>query len=149
MATQSDDPYPEIINSTDRRKTTSFPILLARFLSIYWKSILIVIWPLILLPVIVFETTEVIAMRCLYVIGLMALFWMTEVLPLPITGLIPVFLYPLMGIMTTSDTCACYMNDTTMMFIGSMVIAIAIENSGIHMRVALLIIKTIGCSHRR
>ncbi|KOC67768.1 Protein I'm not dead yet [Habropoda laboriosa] len=88
-------------------------------------------------------------MRCLYVVGLMAMFWMTEVLPLPITGLIPVVLYPLMGIMNTGDTCTCYMNDTTMMFIGSMVIAIVIENSGLHMRIALLIIKTIGCSHRR
>ncbi|KAF3421901.1 hypothetical protein E2986_03364 [Frieseomelitta varia] len=89
------------------------------------------------------------AMRCLYVVGLMAMFWMTEVLPLPITGLIPVVLYPLMGIMNTVDTCTCYMNDTTMMFIGSMVIAIVIENSGLHMRIALLIIKMIGCSHRR
>lgn len=92
---------------------------------------------------------QVKAMRCLYVIGLMAMFWMTEVLPLPITGLIPIFLYPLLGIMSTGDTCMCYMNDTTMMFIGSMVIAIVIENSGLHIRIALLIIKLIGCSHRR
>lgn len=88
-------------------------------------------------------------MRCLYVVALMGMFWMTEVLPLPITGLLPVVLYPLMGIMSTGDTCASYMNDTTMMFIGSMVIAIVIENSGLHMRIALLIIKTIGCSHQR
>ncbi|XP_003701228.3 protein I'm not dead yet [Megachile rotundata] len=147
---QPDDPYPEIIEPPGRRRTDSFGKLLVRFLSIYWRSFVIVLWPLILLPlVIVVESTEAIAMRCLYVVGLMAVFWMTEVLPLPITGLIPIVLYPLMGIMSTSDTCACYMNDTTMMFIGSMVIAIVIENSGLHMRIALLIIKTIGCSHRR
>lgn len=87
--------------------------------------------------------------RCLYVVLIMAMFWVTEVLPLPITGLIPVALYPLMGILDTTKTCDCYMNDTTMMFIGSLVIAVAIENSRLHMRVALLIIKTIGCSHRR
>lgn len=79
----------------------------------------------------------------------MAMFWVTEVLPLPITGMIPVVLYPLMGIMSTNETCLCYMNDTTMMFLGSLVIAVVIENSGLHMRMALLIIKTIGCSHRR
>lgn len=79
----------------------------------------------------------------------MALFWVTEVVPLPITGLIPVTLYPLMGILSTSETCDCYINDTTMMFFGSLVLAVAIENSGLHMRVALLIIKTIGCSHRK
>ena len=87
--------------------------------------------------------------RCLYVVLIMAMFWVTEVLPLPITGLIPVALYPLMGILDTAKTCDCYMNDTTMMFIGSLVIAVAIENSGLHMRVALLIIRTIGCSHRK
>ncbi|XP_076653045.1 uncharacterized protein LOC143359181 [Halictus rubicundus] len=150
MATQSDNPYPEMNNSVDTRKTTNVGGLLVRFLSIYWRSLVIVVWPLVLLPVVlVVESPEVTAMRCLYVVGLMAMFWMTEVLPLPITGLLPVVLYPLMGIMGTGDTCACYMNDTTMMFIGSMVIAIVIENSGLHMRVALLIIKTIGCSHRR
>ncbi|XP_050597268.1 protein I'm not dead yet [Bombus affinis] len=149
MASQTDDPYPEIIDSTNRRKTDGFARLLIQFFFIYWRSFVIVLWPLILIPIVMVETTEVIAMRCLYVVGLMAMFWMTEVLPLPITGLIPVVLYPLMGIMNTGDTCTCYMNDTTMMFIGSMVIAIVIENSGLHMRIALLIIKMIGCSHRR
>ncbi|XP_076545915.1 uncharacterized protein LOC117608989 [Osmia lignaria lignaria] len=146
---QPDDPYPEIIEPPGRRRADSFGKLLVRFVSIYWKSLMIVLWPLILLPLVIVEATEAIAMRCLYVVGIMAIFWMTEVLPLPVTGLIPIVLYPLMGIMSTGDTCACYMNDTTMMFIGSMVIAIVIENSGLHMRVALLIIKTIGCSHRR
>lgn len=88
-------------------------------------------------------------MKCLYVVALMAMFWVTEVLPLPVTGMIPVVLYPLMGIMSTNDTCLCYMNDTTMMFLGSLVIAVVIENSGLHMRMALFIIKIIGCSHRR
>ncbi|XP_017756022.1 PREDICTED: protein I'm not dead yet [Eufriesea mexicana] len=149
MVTQPDDLYPEITDPMSRRKTDVFGRLLIQFISIYWKSLVIILWPLILLPIIIVETTKVVAMRCLYVVGLMAMFWVTEVLPLPITGLIPVVLYPLMGIMNTSDTCACYMNDTTMMFIGSMVIAIVIENSGLHMRIALLIIKMIGCSHRR
>jgi len=88
-------------------------------------------------------------MKCLYIVLLMAMFWVTEVLPLPVTGLIPVVLYPLMGVMSTNETCLCYMNDTTMMFLGSLVIAVAIENSGLHMRVALFIIRMIGCSHRR
>ena len=87
--------------------------------------------------------------RCLYIVAIMAMYWVTEALPLPITGLIPIVLYPLMGIMDTGRTCNCYMNDTTMMFIGSLVVAVAIEHSGLHMRVALIIIRTVGCSHRR
>ncbi|XP_032676444.1 protein I'm not dead yet [Odontomachus brunneus] len=142
------DPYPEIAES-EERENPGFCRLLLRFLAIYWRSIIVVLWPLILSPLLIIEHQNPLAMQCLYVVALMAMFWVTEVLPLPITGLIPVVLYPLMGIMSTSDTCLCYMNDTTMMFLGSLVIAVVIENSGLHMRVALLIIKTIGCSHRR
>lgn len=79
----------------------------------------------------------------------MAMYWVTESLPLPITGMIPIVLYPLMGILSTGDTCDAYINDTTIMFLGSLIIAVVIENSGLHMRVALLIIKFIGCSHRK
>lgn len=79
----------------------------------------------------------------------MGVFWVTEALPLAITGMIPLALYPLMGILNTDETVNCYMNDTTMMFLGSLVIAIVIESSGLHMRIALLMIKYIGCSHRK
>ncbi|KAI4477438.1 hypothetical protein M0802_014734 [Mischocyttarus mexicanus] len=140
--------YPEI-TATTTRENEPFGTLFIRFVAVYWKSFIILLWPLILLPLVLIETKEVLAMRCLYVVSLMAMFWVTEVLPLPITGLIPVVFYPLMGIMSTNETCLCYMNDTTMMFLGSLVIAVVIENSGLHMRIALLIIKMIGCSHRR
>ncbi|CAL1679279.1 unnamed protein product [Lasius platythorax] len=153
MATRSEDPYPEITESGgkegDRGKNVGFGRLLLKFLAIYWRSFVVIIWPLILIPLLTLESEKPLAMKCLYVVALMAMFWVTEILPLPVTGMIPVVLYPLMGIMDTNKTCLCYMNDTTMMFLGSLVIAVVIESSGLHMRVALLIIKTIGCSHRR
>ncbi|XP_066601410.1 protein I'm not dead yet-like [Prorops nasuta] len=150
MARNSEVTYPEITHSRKSRKDANFGLLLARFIGIYWRSFVLVLWPIILLPILVMDHgQQTNAMKCLYVVSVMAIFWVTEVLPLPITGLIPVVLYPLLGIMSTAETCLCYMNDTTMMFIGSLVIAVVIENSGLHMRVALFIIKTIGCSHRR
>ncbi|XP_070169829.1 protein I'm not dead yet-like [Polyergus mexicanus] len=153
MATRSEDPHPEITESggkeRNRGKTVGFGKLLLKFLAIYWRSFIVIIWPLILIPILTLESDKPLAMKCLYVVALMAMFWVTEVLPLPVTGMIPVVLYPLMGIMSTNETCLCYMNDTTMMFLGSLVIAVVIENSGLHMRMALFIIKTIGCSHRR
>ncbi|EZA59528.1 hypothetical protein DMN91_011334 [Ooceraea biroi] len=148
MATRSEDPYPEIAESAEIGNV-GFCRLLLRFLRVYWQSFVVVLWPLILIPILTIESDKPLAMKCLYIVALMAMFWVTEVLPLPITGMIPVVLYPLLGIMSTNETCLCYMNDTTMMFLGSLVIAVVIENSGLHMRVALLIIKTIGCSHRR
>ena len=41
------------------------------------------------------------AMRCLYVLAIMATYWMTSVFPLAITSLIPVALFPLMGVLST------------------------------------------------
>lgn len=129
------------------RKKDGCGKLLGRFVCMYWKTLVLIIWPLILLPLIIINNERM--YKCLYVIAIMAMYWVTESLPLPITGMIPVVLYPLLGILNTSDTCDAYINDTTLMFLGSLIIAVVIENSGLHMRVALLIIKLIGCSHRK
>ncbi|XP_012270744.1 protein I'm not dead yet [Orussus abietinus] len=130
-----------------RMRDRSFFWLLLRFVQIYWRTFVVILGPLTLLPIVIINNHQM--FRCLYVVMLMALFWVTEAIPLPVTGMIPVVLYPLMGILDSSVTCACYMNDTTMMFIGSLVIAVVIQNSGLHLRIAFFIIKSLGCSHRR
>ncbi|CAB1348906.1 unnamed protein product [Coregonus sp. 'balchen'] len=50
---------------------------------------------------------------CGYVIILMALYWCTECVPLAVTGLLPVILFPMMGIMESSEVCVQYMKDST------------------------------------
>ena len=47
--------------------------------------------------------------QCGYVIIIMAIYWMTEALPLPVTSLIPVVAFPLFGIMDTGAVCTAYM----------------------------------------
>ncbi len=49
------------------------------------------------------ETFE--AMKCAYVLIIMAVFWVTEALPVAVTSLIPVAAFPLLGIMSTVRTC--------------------------------------------
>ncbi|XP_053607492.1 protein I'm not dead yet-like isoform X4 [Plodia interpunctella] len=79
----------------------------------------------------------------------MAIYWVTECIPLAITSFLPIVIFPLTGVMDTSTTCACYMNDTVLMFLGSMILAAAVEQSGLHVRMALCAIKAIGYSHYR
>ena len=79
----------------------------------------------------------------------MALYWLTDCLPLAVTSFIPVVLFPALSIMSTADICACYMNDTIMVFIGGLSMALAIEYCNLHMRIAIGVMKTVGCSHRR
>ena len=57
--------------------------------------------------------------RCAYVVLIMAAFWMTEAIPLAVTSLIPVFLFPILGVLGTSKVCMVYLKETNMMFIGT------------------------------
>lgn len=77
----------------------------------------------------------------------MAGYWITECFPMAVTSLIPLVLFPIFGILSTADTCACYMNDTIMVFIGGLVLAVAIEHSKLHLRIALGVMRTVGCTH--
>ena len=47
--------------------------------------------------------------KCAYVVLLMATFWMTEVIPMAITALFPVIMFPWLGIMDTKDVCVNYL----------------------------------------
>lgn len=85
----------------------------------------------------------------MYVVLLMSAYWVTEALPLPITSMIPMVLFPLMGILDTETTCMMYMKETMLMFIGGLIIALAVEHCNLHKRVALKVISLIGCSQRR
>ncbi|XP_015836203.1 protein I'm not dead yet isoform X1 [Tribolium castaneum] len=121
--------------------------LLFRAVRIYWRAIFVVVYPLVLLPV--FLHNNVAAFRCLYVVLLMAGYWVFEALPLPVTSLIPMVLFPLMGILDSDKTSLCYLKETNMMFVGGLVIAIAVEYCNLHTRVALYVIQLVGCSPRK
>jgi di/tricarboxylate transporter len=58
---------------------------------------------------ILFDYTKFKEALCGYTILIMAIFWMTEALPLPITSLIPVVAFPLFGILDTGAVCMAYM----------------------------------------
>lgn len=71
----------------------------------------------------------------------MATCWMTEVLPLAITALLPVVLFPLMGVMSAGVTAGTYFNDTIFVFLSGFLMALGMEHWKLHMRIALGITK--------
>ncbi|MGD9157348.1 MAG: SLC13 family permease [Desulfobacteraceae bacterium] len=78
--------------------------------------------------------------------ALMAAWWITEAIPLAATSLLPLVLYPIMGIMKGKSTAPIYINSTIFLFIGGFIIAIAMEKWRLHKRIALRIIGIIGGS---
>lgn len=82
--------------------------------------------------------------RMAAVAALMAIWWITEAIPLAATALLPLILYPLLGIMTGKATAPIYVNHVIFLFVGGFMIALAMEKWNLHKRVALWIIRVIG-----
>ncbi|MEE4255605.1 MAG: SLC13 family permease [Bacteroidales bacterium] len=80
---------------------------------------------------------------------LMAVWWITEVVPLAVTSLIPVALFPLLGIMDGKDVSATYFNHVIFLFIGGFIVALAMQKWNLHKRIALRLLLFTGVSPAR
>ncbi|XP_077509514.1 Na(+)/citrate cotransporter-like [Amblyomma americanum] len=107
-----------------------------------WRRALMIAIPLLLLPLLSME--DYVKSRCAYVVGVVALYWIVEPIPLGATSLIPIVLFPMLGVLTTERTCQLYMNETSIMFVGTLIMAIAIEHSQLHQRIALKTLCLLG-----
>lgn len=76
----------------------------------------------------------------------MAVWWVAESVPLGITALLPIVLFPMTGIMATKDVTPHYGNHITFLFLGGFLVAYAMEKWDLHKRIALGIIKRTGTS---
>ncbi|XP_030240282.1 protein I'm not dead yet 2-like isoform X2 [Drosophila navojoa] len=79
----------------------------------------------------------------------MALFWVTECMPLYLTSLLPIVFLPIFGILDSNAVCRLFFTDTLIMFLGGLFVALAVEYSNLHQRIALGTILVVGCSPRR
>ena len=74
----------------------------------------------------------------------MAIWWIFEVVPIAVTALIPIILFPLFGVLKLSETTAQYGHKFVFLYVGGFILAVAIERWNLHKRIALYIIKAIG-----
>ena len=117
------------------------------------KSIIsFVITPLFSLYIILFaniDPTNPTVGYTLAVALLMAVWWITEAVPLAVTSLLPVALFPFLGIMDGKAVSSTYFNHVIFLFIGGFIIALAMERWNLHKRIALKILMFTGVSPGR
>lgn len=80
---------------------------------------------------------------------LMAIWWITEAAPIPMTALLPLVLYPALDIMPSHQVGVHYGHHVIFLFVGGFIIAIAMEKWNLHRRIALGIIKFFGAKPHR
>ena len=79
----------------------------------------------------------------------MATWWVTEAIPLAATSLLPLALFPFLGLGTASESAAPYANHLVYLFLGGFMLAQAMQRWNLHRRMALTIVHRIGTSPSR
>lgn len=90
------------------------------------------------------EGMQLAAWRTAGVALLMAAWWMSEAIPVAVTGLLPIVLFPLTGVSDIGGATAPYASPLVFLFLGGFMVALAMEACDLHRRIALNIIGVVG-----
>jgi sodium-dependent dicarboxylate transporter 2/3/5 len=74
----------------------------------------------------------------------MAVWWISEAIPIPATALLPILLFPVLGVTDGGEVTLAYANHLIFLFLGGFLIAVTIERWNLHRRMALHVIRVVG-----
>ncbi|MBN3323745.1 S13A1 protein, partial [Atractosteus spatula] len=82
--------------------------------------------------------------ECAFTMFVIAIYWLTEAMPLAVTSLIPALFFPLFGILKSSEVASAYFKDFHLLLIGVICLATSIEKWNLHKRIALKLVILVG-----
>ncbi len=112
----------------------------------------LILGPLLFLVIMIFVDAEGLSFEAKCILASttwMAVWWVTECVPISVTALLPIVLFPLTGGMDLATTTAAYGHKLVFLFVGGFLIALAIEKWHLHKRLALNIIRFTGSNKSR
>lgn len=115
----------------------------------YWLSLFAAVAIFLFLLLINPFNVEGNAAKVLAIGALMITLWVTEAAAMPVVALLPLVMFPAMGIATMEETATPYANPVIFLFMGGFMIGLAIEKWNLHRRIALSIVKVTGTSGDR
>ena len=89
------------------------------------------------------------ALKVAAVASLMAIWWVSEAAPIAATALLPIVLFPLLGVMSTAATTSAYANHLIYLFMGGFLIAVTMQKWNLHRRIAMHTLRAVGVSPNR
>ncbi|MEM1960599.1 MAG: DASS family sodium-coupled anion symporter [Candidatus Nitrosocaldus sp.] len=116
------------------------------------KIIGLIIGPLLFLLILVAPTPTGLSEEGKIVLAIaswMIVWWITEAISVYATALLPLALLPIMGVLPLTSVASEYMHPIVVLLLGMFLIAISIEKSGLHKRIALMLISVFGYSPKR
>lgn len=116
----------------------------------YWVSLFA--GPIILFLTIITPPPQGMTQEAWYMVGvatLMAIWWVSEVVPIPVTALTPIVIVPLLGIASIREVTAPFANPTIYLFFGGFMLGMAMERWNLHRRIALNIMLAAGVKPSR
>nr|XP_008109445.2 PREDICTED: solute carrier family 13 member 1 [Anolis carolinensis] len=128
--------------STDKLSHHPRAMKILRKLLVYRRFLLILFTPILLLPLpLIIRTKEA---ECAYTLFVVAIFWLTEALPLAVSALLPALMFPLFGIMASKQVASAYFKDFHLLLTGVICLATSIEKWNLHKRIALKMVMLVG-----
>lgn len=120
------------------------PVSVTQARSLSGPAVFLLLW-LFLLPDAMLPAARAVAA----VAAWMAIWWVLEAVPLAVTALLPIPLFPLLGVSSAADVTRSYAHHLIFLFLGGFMIALAMERWHLHRRVALQVVLRVGGGPRR
>ncbi|WP_214070379.1 DASS family sodium-coupled anion symporter [Mucilaginibacter sp. dw_454] len=117
-----------------------------------WKSyISLIAGPLLFGIIVLFKLVSADAhiRNTVAVAGWILIWWVTEAVPIPVTALLPLVLFPIMRVLDLNATAVNYANPTIFLYMAGFIFALAMEKHKLHIRIALYIVRFVGTKSNR